>query len=125
MTPANAPCVPGKGTPRHEKAPGHHPVALTEKDVYEACVSLLEQTGSAVYRLSQARASRQTPGLPDLIAFTPRPRKMLCIEVKKPGGRVRLAQLHFALYVATTTEPPYHLFVDDPQKLVPLIGARR
>src|SRR5581483_3324266 len=61
----------------------------------------IEQTGCAVYRLSQARASKQTPGLPDLIAFTPR-HTMLLIETKRPGGRLRDAQRKFAERVLGT-----------------------
>jgi len=92
-------------------------LAVTEKDIYEQCVSLLEQTGCAVYRLSQARASKQTPGLPDLIAFTPR-HTMLLIETKRPGGRLRDAQRKFAERVLGTMGCPVYLVINDPRSLV-------
>jgi hypothetical protein len=62
--------------------------------VYESVIRLLQLVGCVVYRLSQARASRQTAGVPDLMAFGPGQR-FCWIEVKRPGGRLRPEQRAF------------------------------
>jgi hypothetical protein len=73
--------------------PARTPPSL-EKDAYEAVVRLLRLAGCEVYRLSQSRASRQTPGIPDLWVFGPR--NLYCwLEVKRPGGRLRPEQRKF------------------------------
>ena len=70
---------------------------LSEKEIYEACYTLLVKVGCSAYRLSQSRASQQTPGLPDLIAFVHsfRASTMLTIEVKTSDGRQSEAQKRF------------------------------
>ncbi|SRR5581483_7123475 len=67
---------------------------------YEAAVRVLRATGWTVYRLSQARASRQTPGLPDLWAFHPVLRLELTVEVKSGAGRPTPEQEEFAQFRA-------------------------
>lgn len=73
--------------------PGTAPPPL-ERHVYEACVSLLRLSGCDVYRLSQTRASKQSPGIPDIWAFAPGG-QYAWIEVKRPGGRLRPEQRKF------------------------------
>ncbi len=65
-----------------------------EKAVYEQVCYLLRLAGCKVYRLAQARASSQSPGLPDLWVFGPGPR-FAWVEVKRPGGRLRPDQRQF------------------------------
>ena len=65
----------------------------TEKQVYEAVCHLYRSVGCEVYRFSQARASQQTPGIPDLLVYMLRqPRVAFFHEVKTPKGRPSLAQ---------------------------------
>ena len=81
-----------------------------EKHIQADIVKLLESVGAAVYKLGTTRkrgdhqGTMQTPGLPDLLAFVKVPlfsldeRKagvLLCIEVKRPGGRMSEAQWQF------------------------------
>ena len=69
---------------------------------YEFCCSLLKLAGFQVYRLSQARASRQSAGLPDLWAFHKGQGLELTMEVKRPAtaehraGESSPAQTEFA-----------------------------
>lgn len=72
-------------------------------------VQLLRTLGAAVYVLGTVRAkgdhpgTRQTPGLPDVMAFLPASRlelgptlpRFLCWEVKREGGRLRPEQAEF------------------------------
>ena len=67
---------------------------VSEKDVQRAAYELLVQCDCAVYWLSQARETRQTPGVPDLLAFHPL-RGFAFIEVKAPNGRLSSAQREF------------------------------
>lgn len=101
---------------------------LTEKDVYEACWLLLTRLGYPTYRLSQARAAKQTPGLPDLIAFVLRPtlRMLLFIEVKKPGGRQRPEQKMLEWQTAQLeTEKVRYLLVHSAQELADQLAEIR
>jgi hypothetical protein len=70
----------------------------SERAEYERVCSLLRQCACAVYRLSQPRASGQTPGVPDLLAFSPK-RGLAFVEVKRPDGKGRqsLAQMNFEM----------------------------
>lgn len=110
--------------------------ASEKRDVYEPCCQLLRQLELPVYRLSQARASQQTPGLPDLIAFTRgRPvqttvgtvqwfPQMACIETKVPGGRQSRAQIEFQQLCRTVAGVQY-LVITDPQHLADWLAPRR
>lgn len=82
----------GVQTGRSPALPGKLPVPL-EAGVYEAVVALLTLAGCKVYRLSQVRASRQSPGIPDLYVFGPTTGAWF--EVKRPGGRLRPEQREF------------------------------
>lgn len=75
----------------------------SEKRVQRAVVELYELVGGFVYNLSQARASHQTEGLPDLIVFLPArgthylPAQLIVVahEVKRQGGMLRRQQEEF------------------------------
>lgn len=56
---------------------------------------LLRKLGWAVWDLEQNRPTRQTPGLPDLIAMHEGRRMVLFIECKTPKGRLSPAQEEF------------------------------
>ena len=59
---------------------------VSEKQVQHAIVDLLKkQLGFACWNLSQPRATKQSPGLPDLIAIGRG--LILFIECKRPGGK--------------------------------------
>lgn len=75
-----------------------------EKDVQRKVCQLYEAAGAVVYNLSQARASKQSPGLPDLWVFH-EPRELsFWHEVKRPAGSRTDAQERFlALCAATAT----------------------
>lgn len=72
---------------------------LPEKIVQAQIVGLLRSLGAHVYILGTRRpagdypGTRQTPGLPDLLAFLRG--RLVCIEVKAAGGTLRTGQLLF------------------------------
>ncbi len=68
---------------------------LSEQATYESCVHLYTAAGCRVKRLSQARATRQTPGIPDLKVFAVRIRQAWWMECKASGGRQSAAQREF------------------------------
>lgn len=80
----------------------------SEKAEQAAIVDLLRAIGSEVYVLGTRRpkgdypGTRQTPGLPDVLAFLParsrrngEPRMQLWVEVKACGGKLRPEQIVF------------------------------
>ena len=64
-----------------------------EADIQKQIIELLTSVGAYVLRTSQSRASRVTPGLPDLIALLPRRKGILLIEVKSAHGKQSDAQI--------------------------------
>jgi hypothetical protein len=84
---------------------------VPEKAEQAAIVRLLASLGAKVYVLGTRRpagdyqGTRQTPGLPDVLAFLPlhaarrghfeQSRELLAIEVKAKGGRLRPEQVVF------------------------------
>lgn len=66
-----------------------------EKDVQQRVRKLYEAAGAVVYNLSQARASKQTPGLPDLWVFHVAADASWWHETKRPGGDRTEAQEQF------------------------------
>lgn len=68
--------------------------ALSEKQVQAAIVKRLGKLGVAVYSLSQPRATKQTAGLPDILAICPY-RGIFVVEVKAAGGKQRPEQRVF------------------------------
>lgn len=89
-------------------------VVIPEKVQQSHIVQLLRGLGGQVYELGTRRArgdyqgTRQTPGLPDVLAFLPpSPRlsdplriprpyaQLLMVEAKREGGKVRPAQREF------------------------------
>lgn len=63
--------------------------------------ALLESVGGTVHNLSEGKPRWKRPaGLPDLLVFLPRVRRVLFIETKTPRGRVSDAQSAFALSCA-------------------------
>ena len=86
-----------------------------EKVVQAHVVQLLQTVGAVVYVLGTTRrrgdypGTMQTPGLPDVMAFLPpAPRtpnalvtwKLLCVECKAIGGRLKPAQRQFQQFCA-------------------------
>ena len=71
---------------------------ISEKQVQHAITDLLKkQLGFSVWNLSQPRATKQSFGLPDLIAIGRG--LILFIEVKRPGGKQTIYQEDFGLQV--------------------------
>ena len=76
-----------------------------ERVIQSHIVQLLRTLGAKVWELGTTRSrkdhhmgTRQTPGLPDVIAFLPTKhgeRHLLIVEAKAPKGRMRPAQLEF------------------------------
>lgn len=58
-----------------------------ERDMQRAVIRLYESVGCRVVRFSQTRATRQTPGIPDLKVYCPRKGVTWWMEVKAPGGK--------------------------------------
>jgi hypothetical protein len=79
-------------------ATARKPRPRLEKHEQAAIVRLLRSVGATVYTLGTTRprtdshhGTRQTPGLPDLLAFIPTgrdgyPRALVAVEVKRAGG---------------------------------------
>jgi hypothetical protein len=79
---------------------------VPERAVQQHIVTMLRSLGGEVWELGTTRSrrdhhmgTRQTPGVPDLIAFLPPRRRdrwvLLFIEAKADGGRLRPAQARF------------------------------
>lgn len=66
-----------------------------EQGVYEACCDLLRACGFLYWRLSQARASQQSPGLGDLFAIHIGYRLIVWIETKARHGKLSVDQRIF------------------------------
>ena len=75
-----------------------------EKIIQDKIVRLYRMVGCRVWNLSQARASRQTPGLPDLIVKHPVLGKAWTHEVKGPKGKLRKGQEEWAEVAAACGE---------------------
>jgi hypothetical protein len=66
----------------------------TEKEVQRRIVKRLGEVGCAVYSTSQARASKVSAGIPDLICIDPH-HGIFVVEVKAEGGKQRPEQRVF------------------------------
>lgn len=73
-------------------------VAPSEKEIQHGIRRLLENLGFSWYNLSQPRATKQTAGLPDAIAFGRG--RTLFIEVKRKPNKPTPAQIGFGEEVA-------------------------
>lgn len=69
------------------------PDTRSEKQIQAAIVEAVETLGGSVYDLSQDRATRQTPGLPDLLVWYRT--SWTWAEVKRPAGQLSPAQETF------------------------------
>lgn len=83
--------------PWHYAGPLKQPPSgrLEDKEQHEI-VKLLRAYGCVVYSLSQKRATKQSPGIPDLFLFVPVSIGNAWFEVKIEGGDVRPDQRDFA-----------------------------
>jgi hypothetical protein len=63
---------------------------------YEKCCAIWKLAGFHPFRMSQRRASNQTPGLPDLVCYHVRLRLEVTHEVKSGWASVTPAQREFA-----------------------------
>lgn len=70
---------------------------LSEKDVERLCDSLMSQLGYEIIRFSQARATNQTPGIPDRKYFHAVRGRAVWFECKREGGKQSTAQRRFQL----------------------------
>lgn len=90
--------MPGDALPpshRRPRRPKRIPGRVSEKDVQAAVVRAFRAVGCTVWSLSQARATQQTPGLPDLFITHPARGLFLAWETKAEGGRLRPEQRVF------------------------------
>lgn len=86
--------------------------SITEEDVFGACRQLLELKGAVVHRVVERipwgpKGRTSDPGIPDLFGWFPSSRQWpgfpatggrplhFFIEIKKPGGRQRIAQINW------------------------------
>jgi hypothetical protein len=73
-----------------------HRANILEKDEQAFIAKLFRGFGCKVYNLSQARASKQTPGLPDLWVVHLEAKLAFWFECKRTlGGRISNAQVEF------------------------------
>lgn len=85
-----------RGELRAKPAARKRPPVPLESQEQAAITRLLDAAGFCVYDLSQGRATRQTPGLPDLYAVHPEVGWVWWVEVKRQkGARVSVAQRLF------------------------------
>lgn len=94
-----------RGQLRPAKAAYRRVPRVSEKTEQAHIVQLLVSIGAAVFVLGTRRpagdyqGTRQTPGIPDLVAFLPSTRehgtRQVWIECKAAGGRLRTAQQDF------------------------------
>lgn len=93
-----------KGLPLHETAEEVEQLrekrvaeedARLEKEIQRDVYKIYRAFGCELYWMSQARATRQTAGVPDLIVFHPRTRSMFYHECKTPRGKLSPAQVVF------------------------------
>lgn len=66
-----------------------------ERDIRKRCVARMRKLGCDVYSTSDRRASRNTPGLPDLYVVPPRGKPAFWWESKGDGGKPSPEQLAF------------------------------
>lgn len=89
-----------RGLPLHE-TPAEREVREKEEDdrlereIQAEIVRLYRAYGFIVWILSQKRASKQSPGIPDVYAVNPRTGHVIWHEVKTPTGRQSAAQSTF------------------------------
>lgn len=79
-------------------------VRRPEKAVYEDVANAYELVGCRVIRFAQARATMQTPGIPDLKVYHPRSGRTWWHEVKAEEGRQSPAQVGFQALAETCGE---------------------
>ena len=68
---------------------------VSEKTVEAAVDRLCALAGCEAVRFSQARATQQSPGIPDRLYYPPVPHRPFWVEVKAEGGRQSKAQVAF------------------------------
>ena len=73
----------------------YRPRRTIEKEVERRVDALCALAGCATVRFSQARATQQTPGIPDRLYFAPTHALAFWVECKAPGGRQSVAQAQF------------------------------
>lgn len=73
--------------------------SFPEKREEFAAQRLMATLGFTSWRLSQARATRQTPGWPDLFFTHPAKRLAVFYEAKAPKGKQSTAQREFQSHV--------------------------
>lgn len=78
---------------------------VREVDVQRQVTELLHSVGAFVARTNQNRASRVSPGLPDVIALLPRRLGVLFVEVKAAKGKQSDAQILFQARCEQAGEP--------------------
>jgi hypothetical protein len=100
----------------HRSPPIHRRFSTELHGEYEFCCSLLKLAGFQVYRMSQARASNQDAGIPDLWAFHRTRPLEVTVEVKRPAvqgeheaGRTSPSQRDFAEHRARCRGPLSHI----------------
>ena len=84
----------GEGLKRAFAAAKATRVKVSELDVQRAVWQLLARCDCTSYWLSQARETRQTVGIPDLLTFSPI-RGFAFIECKSPNGKQSSEQQRF------------------------------
>jgi hypothetical protein len=97
------------------KIPGRHTTNVREKDVEALVDRLMAACGFRAIRFSQARATMQTPGIPDRRYVHETLALAIWYEMKRPGGKWSTPQQAFAaecerlgeLYVVGTETEAY------------------
>lgn len=76
-----------------------------EKAVEASIDRLCALAGCTPIRFSQARATQQTPGIPDRRYYAPAARLAFWVEVKAPGGRQSADQAAFQALCDACDDP--------------------
>ncbi len=93
-----------------------------EKGVQHDIKGYLELEGFFVSNFSQARPSKQTPGIPDLYAVHRKWRFRLWIEVKRPGETTTLLQRGW--HLAAIEAGANVLVADSPEAVAEYLRAK-
>lgn len=95
-------------------------VAVPEKSVQTAAKQLCRLRGWLFYDLSQPRATMITPGVPDLVLFTPR---LIWVECKRGDGRGRLSTAQMVFRQACALAGVPYLVVTSAAELAEKVEA--
>lgn len=104
MSPKHNGITLGPGSPLLTAAGAKRKLQPNEKNVEHMGDQLMARYGFVAVRFSQARATQQTPGIPDRRYYDTARELAVWWEAKAPGGKQRPAQRKFQVMVEACAE---------------------